>query len=380
LRFTQYLADMKKTLRLVLLFILAAGFIYTLYFLYQKSEEKPVLYTTQIPFKTSIVRKTVATGSVVPRREVNIKPRVSGIIDKLFVVAGNKVHKGDKIAQIRIVPNMLNLNEAEARVSRASSQLDNSKIDFERNKKLYESGMISLAEFQPYQLTYKNAKTELDAAENNLALIKDGISKSSGKVTNTIVTSTIDGIVLDVPLKEGSSVIESNTFNEGTTIAVVADLGEMIFEGKVDESEVGKISTGMKLILNIGAIENQKFDADLEYIAPKGVKDNGAIQFQIKAMIHLKEGLFIRAGYSATADIVLDTRDSVWAISESLIQFEKDERAYVEVETSPQTFEKRYIKTGLSDGINTEILSGIKPGDKIKDPTGVEKNEEQHDN
>jgi HlyD family secretion protein len=248
---------------------------------------------------------------------------------------------------------------------------ENAKIEFERNQKLFEDKLISLADFQTVRLAFNNSKEELDAAENNIQLIREGVSKSSGKSTNTIVRSTIEGMVLDVPLKEGSSVIESNTFNEGTTIATVADMGEMIFEGKVDESEVGKIKPGMELILTVGAIDSDKFKAWLEYIAPKGVKENGAIQFQIKAKVNLQKGVFLRAGYSSTADIVLAKKEKVLALAEGVLQFENN-KTFVEVETAPQTFEKRYLQTGLSDGINIEILGGIKKEDKIKDPN-VEK-------
>lgn len=358
---------MKRIIRISVLVALALLFIYTIWFLYQKSEEKPVVYATVSPFKTNIVKKTVATGAVLPRREVNIKPQVSGIIEKLFVVAGEKVKKGDMIARIRIIPNMLNLANAESRLNRAKLAFDNAKIDLERNQKLFDSKMIAYADFQQVQLAFNNSREELDAAENNIQLIKEGVSKSSGKATNTIVRSTIDGMVLDVPLKEGSSVIESNTFNEGTTIATIADMGEMIFEGKVDESEVGKIKTGMNLILTVGAIDADKFDAILEYIAPKGVKENGAIQFLIKARVNLKSNLFLRAGYSANADIVLAHKDSVLSIPESVLQFDK-EQAFVEVETAPQVFERRTIKLGLSDGINIEILEGILATEKVKDP------------
>jgi HlyD family secretion protein len=368
--------QMKRILKITLFIAITGIFGWTIWFLYQKSEEKPVLFQTQLPEVTDIVKKTVATGAVVPRKEVNIKPRVSGIIEQLYVIAGDKVKKGDMIARIKIIPNMVNLNEAENRLNRAKLTLDNAKMDYDRNKKLYESRMIAMSEFQSYLLSFNTAKAELETAENNLQLIKEGISKSSGSVSNTIVRSTIEGMVLDVPLKEGSSVIESNTFNEGTTIAVVADLGEMIFEGKVDESEVGKIKPGMDLILTIGAIEAEKFDAELEYIAPKGVKENGAIQFVIKAKMKLKEGTFIRAGYSATADIVLDRKDSVLSLSESLLQFENEDKPYVEVETAPQTFEKRYVKLGLSDGIRIEVLDGVKKTDKIKDPNSNNKTEE----
>lgn len=368
---------MKRILKITLLLAIVGVFGWTIWFLYKKSEEKPVLFQTQQPEVTNIIKKTVATGAVVPRKEVNIKPRVSGIIEQLYVIAGDKVKKGDMIARIKIIPNMVSLNEAESRLNRAKINFENAKIDFERNKKLLDVKMLAYSEFQTFQLNYNTAKSELETAENNLQLIKEGMSKSSGTVSNTIVRSTIDGMVLDVPLKEGSSVIESNTFNEGTTIAIVADLGEMIFEGKVDESEVGKIKPGMDLILTIGAIEKDKFDAVLEYIAPKGVKENGAIQFVIKAKMKLKEGVFIRAGYSATADIVLDRKDSVLSISESLLQFESEDKPYVEVETAPQTFEKRPVKLGLSDGIHVEVLDGVKKTDKIKDPNSNNKGVEE---
>lgn len=371
---------MKRILKITLLITLLGGFVWTIWFLYQKSEEKPIVFQTQQAGVTNIIKKTVATGAVVPRKEVNIKPRVSGIIEHLYVIAGDKVKKGDMIARIKIIPNMVSLNEAENRMNRAKLSLDNAKIDYDRNKKLVDAKMIAFSEYQQFQLAYNNAKAEYETAENNLQLIKDGISKTAGSVSNTIVRSTIEGMVLDVPLKEGSSVIESNTFNEGTTIAVVADMGEMIFEGKVDESEVGKIKPGMDLILTIGAIEKEKFDATLEYIAPKGVKENGAIQFTIKAKMKLKEGSFIRAGYSATADIVLDRKDSVLAISEALLQFETEDKPYVEVETSPQTFEKKYVKLGLSDGIHIEVLEGITKQDKIKDPSSSNAKDDEQKN
>jgi len=358
---------MKKIVRISLFSLLGIVFVYTIWFLYQKSEQKPVVYKTVDLHKDNIIKKTVATGAVVPRKEVNIKPQVSGIIEKLYVVAGEKIRKGDMIARIRIIPNMINLANAESRLNRAKLSVDNAKIELKRNEELYEAKMISQAEYLQIKLNYSNASEELDAAENNIQLIKEGVSKNAGKTTNTIVRSTIDGMVLDVPIKEGGSVIESNTFNEGTTLAVVADMGEMIFEGKVDESEVGKIKPGMDLILTVGAIDTEKFGAVLEYIAPKGVKENGAIQFQIKAKVQIKTNLFLRAGYSANADIVLARKDSVWCLPESVLQFEK-EKTFVEVETVTQTFEKRYIQTGLSDGMNIEIIEGIKVGDKIKDP------------
>jgi HlyD family secretion protein len=361
---------MKKILRILLLVVFVGLIGGTMFYLYQKSKKKPVVYEIKSPFVSNVIKKTVATGSVIPRKEILIKPQVSGIIEEIYIQAGQHVKKGDLIARVKIIPNMVELNNAESRQNKAKINFEDAKLVYERQKKVYEQGVIPEAEFQQYKLTYMNAIEEQETAEANLQLIQEGVSKKSGATTNTLIRSTIDGMVLDVPVEVGNSVIESNTFNEGTTIASVADMGEMIFKGKVDETEVGKLKLGMPLILSIGAIEEEKFDAALEYIAPKGKEENGAIQFEIKADVKLKDNSFIRAGYSANADIVLDRKDSVMVIPESLIMFNKDgDSAYVEIETqTPQIFEKRFIKTGLSDGVNIEVKEGIKIKDKIKGP------------
>jgi HlyD family secretion protein len=356
---------MKKVLRLTAVLALIGIVGYTLFFLYQKSAEKPVYYGTETPYITSIYKKTIAAGSIVPRKEILIKPQVSGIINELYVEPGDKVKKGQLIARIKIIPDMAQLNNAENRVRVAQLNLDNAKRNYDRFKDLFEKGVVAEAEFQEVELTYKNALTELDAAENNLQIIEEGASKKSGESANTLIRSTSNGMVLDIPVEEGNSVIEANTFNEGTTIATIADLGEMIFEGKVDESEVGKISAGMPLIVSVGAIQETTFNAELEYISPKGVEENGAIQFEIKADVELKEEFFIRAGYSANADIVLEKREDVLAIRESLLQFD-GKQPFVEVETGEQTYERRDVKIGLSDGIQVEVLDGITEEDKVK--------------
>jgi len=357
----------KQIIRVILLLLLFGMVIWTFYFFYQKSQTPPVTFQTVMPFDTVIVKKTVATGSVTPRKEVNMKSQVSGIIEKLYIVAGQQVKQGDVIAKIKIIPNMLNMANAETRVNTAQINYDNSKIEYDRNKQLFDQSVISKAEFQNYELKIKAVSEELNASQNQLQIIKEGVSKSSGSASNTLVKSTISGMVLDVPVKEGGQVIESNTFNEGTTICSVANMGEMIFEGKLDESEVGKVHEGMDIVLTIGAIDKESFNAKLEYIAPKGVTENGAIQFLIRASISKDNSAFLRAGYSANADIILDRKDKVMSIPESVLQFDK-EKPFVEIETAPQKFEKRMIKTGLSDGINSEVLEGIKKGDKIKIP------------
>jgi len=358
---------MKKILTILVGLVVISAFAGTLYFLYSKSEEVPVTYSTESPEIATIIKKTVATGSVVPRKEVEIKPQVSGIVDKIHVEPGDIVKKGDLVARIRIIPDMVVLNNAENRVSQARIKLANAIWDLERNQQLLGEGAVSESIYQAARLTHDNAKQELTSAIDNLELIRKGTTARSGETSNTLVRATIDGMVLEVPLEEGDSVIESNTFNDGTTIATVADMDELIFEGKVDESEVGKIRPGMTLLLTIGAIEDERFDAVLEHIAPKGVEENGAIQFEIRAAMKLRDDIFVRANYSANADIVLDRRDDVLAINEVLLQFENEE-PYVEVEIGEQQFEKRVIETGLSDGINIEIVAGLTESDLIKNP------------
>jgi HlyD family secretion protein len=295
-----------------------------------------------------------------------LERKVSGIIQEIYVEAGDKVKKGDLIAKVQVIPDMLSLNNAENRLNRAQINFNDANQNFDRNGKLYKSGIIAKAEYQQFKLNFESAKEELEAAKGNLQIIREGATKKAGRTANTLIRSTVEGTVLDVPIEEGNSVIESNNFNEGTTIASVADLSDMIFEGKVDESEVGKIREGMELIINIGAIENQKFAAILEYISPKGVLDNGAIQFEIRAKMKLKEDSYIRAGYSANADIVLDKRENVLGLNEALLLFDKDKMPYIEVQIGEQEFEKRDLKVGLSDGIFIEVLEGLSKEDKIK--------------
>jgi len=362
---------MRKFILITIIIAAFGGLAYTLSYLYKKNEQKPVVYSTEQAFKTTIINKTVATGSIVPRKEIEIKPQVSGIIEKLYVEAGDVIEKGQLIAKIKIIPNMVNLRNAESRVDRAKIALEDTKLDYNRQKKLFDDGVIAEADFQKFTVAKNRSDEELQSANDNLELIKEGVIKSAGTASNTLIKSTVNGMVLDVPVKEGNSVIESNTFNAGTTISVVADMSSMVFEGKIDESEVGKLKIGMALVLSVGAIENQKFDAKLEYISPKGIEEAGAIQFEIKADVKLKDSTFIRAGYSANGDIVLGKREDVLAIREGLLQFASDS-VYVEVETGEQEFDKVIVETGLSDGINIEILSGIDANTLIKGAVMVE--------
>jgi len=373
---------MKKFFKILLVIFLVGSFFGTAYFLYTKSKKQPDVFENKTPFVTDVIKKTVATGSVVPRQEIEIKPQISGIVDELFVEAGDYVKKDQVIARIKIIPDMVTLNSAESRLNRAKINMEDAKIDFDRQQKLFDDEVISYQDYMTSKVAYDSAKEELSAAENNLELVKNGVLKKAETASNTLVRSTINGMILDVPIKVGNSVIQSNTFNDGTTIAMVANMQDMIFEGKVDETEVGKIKVGMPIELEIGAIEKDKFVATLKYISPKGVEENGAIQFEIKADVQLKDNQFIRAGYSANANIVLERKDSVMVIPEGMLKFENDS-AYVEVLTNAEEnqYEKRKVQTGLSDGINIEIVEGLTKDDKVKgDKIDPKKQKEEEKN
>lgn len=357
---------MKRALPILMVVVILGAFAATLVFLWSKSQARPVLFRTETPAKADIVRKTVAPGAIVPRKEVAIKSRVPGIIDELYVEPGHQIKEGALIAKIRIVPDMLSLSRAEGVVDTTRVAMANAKRELERNKSLFEKGLQSDTEFQRFQLDYDLRAREHEAAQNDLSVIREGASRKTGRASN-LVHATVAGMVLEVPVKVGQSVIESNTFNDGTTIASIADMNDLIFQGKVDESEVGKLKEGMALEIRIGALGEELLRGKLEYIAPKGVTTEGTIQFEIRASIARKDGLFIRAGYSANADIVLDRRAQVMAISEKLLQFEGN-KSFVEIETAPGQFEKRFVTVGLSDGVKTELLGGIEPNAKIKDP------------
>ncbi|MEM1206527.1 MAG: efflux RND transporter periplasmic adaptor subunit [Acidobacteriota bacterium] len=361
---------MKTFIGIGIALLLLAVFGGTLVYLYGKSQTSPVEFDTETPFLADIVEKTVATGSVVPRREVEIKPQISGIVEEIFVEAGDVVGRGENVARIRVVPDMLSLNNAENRLARARISLDNARLDLERNRTLVAEGTIPQATFQQLQMAVDAAAEEYRGAESNLQIVKEGAASSSS-ASNTLVGSTLAGMVLEVPVEVGNSVIEANTFNDGTTLATVADMEEMIFEGKVDESEVGKLEIGMDMVLTVGALEEERFQARLEHIAPKGVEEDGAIQFEIRAAIQLVEGRFLRANYSANADVVLDRRDQVLAIPEALLRFDDANDPFVEVEVGPQRFEARPVELGLSDGLVVEVVGGLSKTDQIKNPASA---------
>jgi len=372
---------MKRTTTIIILLIIVIGFVGALYFFWLKGQEDPVTYVSETPSEQTIVVKTVATGSIVPKEEILIKPNISGVIEEVFIEAGEYVKQGDLIAQIRVIPNVSNLTSAKNSIASSSNALQTAEINFktqqaiyDRQKALFEKGVISANQFDEVNNAYLQAKQrvgqariDVTQARQNYDIIKTGTTSGLGNVAQTQVRATVSGMVLDVPVKAGNQVIEANNFNEGTSIASLADVKQMIFEGKVDESEVGKIKEGLPLEITVGAIEDQTFDAVLDYIAPKGVEENGAIQFEIKGTLKKIDSTFIRAGLSANASIILEKAEKVLAIKEALVQYDDEtKKPYVEVEVGDQKFERKELELGISDGIYVEVKSGITKDDKIK--------------
>jgi HlyD family secretion protein len=348
----------------VLVLLIGGSFV----FLYKKSKAKPTLYQTESPEITDIIKKTVATGSIVPRQSVDVKPKVTGVLSELYVDAGAEVKKDQPLGKVSIIADAQALNGAQAQLTNAQITLDNAKRELDREEGLFKQGVVAEQELQKFRTDYALAKESVTSATSNLQLVKEGATRSGGKTSNVIVTATVDGMVIDVPVKVGFSVIQANSFNPGTTIATIANMNDIIFDGRVDEAEVAKIKEGMKLSIKVGAIENERLDGKLTFIAPQGKLIDGAIQFEIKADVTAKPGMTMRANYSANADIVLDEKKQVLAIREALVQYDKDQKPYVEVETSPQTFVRRDVQLGLSDGIHVEVKSGVTKTDKIKIP------------
>ncbi len=355
-----------KILKYLIVTLIIFGVLFaTAYFI--KTNSKSITeYKTETPFISSVEQKTVVTGKVIPEDEVEIKPQISGIIQELFVEEGENVKEGDLLAKVKVVPNEGSLNSAKGRVASLKIILDNAKIEFDRNKLLYEKEIISKQDFQNASLNFDRASQDLANAKSDLEVILLG-SAGGSSTANTNIRATVAGTVLEIPVEAGDQVVESNTFNAGTTIATIADLNKMIFEGKIDESEVEKLKIEMPLVINLGAIQNKDFDAKLKFIAPKGNEEQGTVKFKIEADVFLDNSINVRAGYSANASLVLEKKDSVMVISEALLQFDKsDEEAFVEIEKSDQKFKRIKIETGISDGINIEILSGLTMNDKIK--------------
>jgi HlyD family secretion protein len=348
----------------IIVILLLVLFLATLVFLISKSRKPAAVYDTEKPVVMDIVEKIVTTGSIDPKKEIAVKSRVSGIVNEVFMEPGDKVKIGDPVISVKLVPDNINLNKAESDLKKAQISLDKAKRDLERQEGLHAGEVIADAELEKYKVAYDLAKEDLEWAENNLALLREGASKKSGQVSNVIFSPSA-GTVLEVPVKPGASVIESNTYNDGTTVASIADMGNLVFEGELDESDIGKVKPGMELIISVAALSEAKLSARLDFIAPKGVVNQGSVQFQIKAYISPPPGMLLRAGYSASADIVLGKAEKALAVREQNVLFEGD-KAFAEVETGANKFSRREVKLGLSDGIHVQIKSGLSAGDSIK--------------
>ena len=361
---------MKRYSKLIIAAIIALIFIGTFVFLWQKSQPKEVVYNEFTPKLDSIQKTTIITGKIEPRNEVNVKPQISGIIAELLKEPGQFVQKGEVIAKVKVIPDMSQLSSAEMRVRLADINLKQAQVDYQREENLYNQKLVSADEYDKSKQALNQAKHEKLAAEDALEVVRDGVSKSNASASSTLIRSTISGVILDIPVKVGNSVILSNTFNDGTTIATVANMNDLIFRGNIDETEVGQLVNGMNMKITIGALQDLKFDASLEYISPKAVESNGANQFEIKAAVKLSEGSKIRSGYSANAEIVLARADKVLSIPESAIEFSGDSTfVYViKGEGKNKTYDRTYVETGLSDGVSIEIKKGITAKDKVRGP------------
>lgn len=359
---------MKKFMKIAVLVLIAIVFIGTFVFLYQKSQPEKVSYQVLKAETKDLVQTTVATGKIEPRDEVEIKPQISGIIAEVYKEAGQTVKEGEVIAKVKVIPELGTLNAAESRVRLAEMNGKQAETDLERMEKLYQGKLVSNEEYEKTLLAAKQAREELQVAKDNLEIVKEGITKNSASFSSTLIRSTITGLILDVPIKVGNSVIMSNTFNDGTTIATVADMSDLIFRGNVDETEVGRIREGIPVKITLGALQNMKFDAVLEYISPKSTENNGANQFEIKAAIDVPDSVTIRSGYSANAEMELQHVDGALTVPESAVEFSGDSTfVYVLTDSVPdQKFKRQQIVTGISNGIDTEVKQGLKSGDKVR--------------
>ena len=372
---------MNKTVKIIFGIVALILLVYVLKYFKDSNAKEVIDYKTELPFYSTLDTKTVATGKLNPEEEIELKPQISGIIDQIFVEEGDLVRKGDLIAKIRVVPNEQALGSAKSRINTARLSFENAQTLFNRNKTLFEKGVISKQDFENSELSLNQSKESYDQSKDDYQIIKRG-SLSGGSSANTNIVAQIPGTILEIPVREGDQVIQSNNFNAGTTIATIADMSKMIFEGKVDESEVGKLEEGKDIKVILGAINEKEFPAVLTFVAPKGIEENGAVQFTIKADVTIERSTKVRAGYSANAEIEIESKDSILVIKEALLQFNRiTEKPFVELQNENGSFSKKNIEIGLSDGINVEILDGVEEGDKIKvwNKASEENNEDEED-
>lgn len=346
---------------LVIVLLGAWAFIYNK----NKSAQENVTYETTKLFKTDIKKTVVATGEVKPRETIDIKPNISGVISELAVEEGSKVENGQLIAKIKVIPNVGSLNNAKQAINSAQISVQNETRNYNRQKSLFDQGVISKSEYESALASYNIAKQNLRNAQNDYKVAQTGIAPGLEKYATTQIRSTIKGMVLSIPVEIGDNVQEINNFSVGTTIATVANIEDMIFEGKVDEADVGKLKDGMDIEISIGALPDETYTGTLDFISPSGTEENGVVQFKIKATVDLTGDAFVRAGYSANAEIVTENLKNVWALKEGIIQYDEDDTPYVEVKNG-ENWERKNIRLGTGDGVNIAILGGVTENDEIK--------------
>ena len=364
--------------KMIIAGLVAIVFIGTFVFLWIQAQPQPKVYDEFTPTVADLRKTTVLTGKIEPRNEVNIKPQISGIITELMKEAGQTVQAGEVIAKVKVIPDMGQLSSAQSRLRLAEINLKQARTDYEREKVLYDKGLVSADEYDKIHQAYNQAREERSAAQDNLEVVRDGVSSNNANASSTLVRSTVTGVILDIPVKVGNSVILSNTFNDGTTIATVANMNDLIFRGNVDETEVGQVNVGMPMTITVGALQDLKFNARLEYISPKAVEANGANQFEIKAAVQVPEKTGVRSGYSANAQIVLAEALHVLTVPESAIHFEGNNTYVylVQGKGKNKTYQRRDVKVGLSDGVNIQIKSGLTTNDRVRGLERVEENDD----
>ncbi len=381
---------MKRYSKIIVATIIALIFIGTFVFLWQKSQPKEISYQELKPEMKDIRKTTIITGKIEPRNEVNVKPQISGIISELLKEPGEYVNQGEVIAKVKVIPDMSQLSSAESRVRLSDINLKQTETDYARTDNLHKQKLVSDEEYDKARQQLNQAREEKAAAVDALQVVRDGVSKSNASASSTLIRSTISGVILDIPVKVGNSVILSNTFNDGTTIATVANMKDLIFRGNIDETEVGQLEIGVPMKITIGALQDLQFDASLEYISPKATESNGANQFEIKAAVVLpnehntSNARTLRSGYSANAEIVLEEVQQVLSVPESAIEFDGDS-TFVYVLSDKETtdkgnavYKRTAVTTGLSDGVDIEIKHGITINQRVRGPqiiTDEEQNE-----
>ena len=363
---------MKKNLKYIILALVALVFIGTFAALWKNSRPKEIKYEQLEATVKDIYKTSVVTGKIIPRDEVNIKPQISGIISELYKEAGEKVAEGEIIAKVKVIPEMNSLSSAQSRVRLAEINLKQAQTNHEREKALFDKKLVSAEEYEQVLQALSQATEEKNAAVESLEVVRDGVSKSNAKSSSTLIRSTISGLILDIPVKVGNSVTQSNTFNDGTTIATVANMGDLIFDGFIDETEVGRVKEGVPMKITVGALKDITFDAVMEFISPKAQEKNGTNEFEIKAAVTVPDTVTVRSGYSANAEIRLEGVEGVLSVPESALAFDND-TTFVYLVKSEKKYEKTRVETGLSDGINIEIKSGLKEGDKVRGNQIIEK-------